>query len=148
MDIRPFHTSDLPALLHIYAQAKLDELQHEDACFQLLPLDQDPKRFDALMASYIYMVEIEGACVAYGAITDDELRALFVLPEHRGRGVASALLQHILGNLSNEVFLQVVKSNVAAKALYSGHGFAVTDEYLGAYNGVSVWVNKMTRAAE
>ena len=150
MNIRPFAPADLPQLLHIYNASKLDELKNESAVFELLPLDQDPKRLGQLMASDIYMYQqthVNGqVIVAYGAVYQSEIRALFVHPDNRGQGIGKALLEYLLLQVSGDASLHVAKSNHNAKALYEAYGFVVTGEFETEYNGVGVVANQMVRA--
>lgn len=144
--IRPFQENDFPRLLEIYAMAKLDELKYEAATFELLPLDQDKPRLDSLLAADIYVYQ-DTDIVAYGAMFESEIRALFVHPESRGKGIGKALLEHLLCNIHHEAVLYVAKTNKPAKALYMEYGFEVVDEFATQYNGIGVLANKMKRAA-
>lgn len=150
MNIRPFDPVDLPQLLHIYSASKLDELKNESAAFELLPLDQDPKRLEQLMESDIYIYQqqkVNGPeIMAYGAVYKSEIRALFVQPESRGQGIGKTLLEYLLLKASGEASLYVAKSNHNAKTLYGAYGFVVTEEFETQYNGVAVVANKMVRA--
>ena len=144
LNIHPFVPSDFPRLLDIYAASKLDELKNEPRTFELLPLDQDSQRLDQLLESDIYVYK-NADMMAYGALHQDEIRALFVHPESRGNGIGKALLEFLLLKIKGEACLYVAKSNVSAKALYGAYGFKVTEEFETQYNGVSVLANKMIR---
>ena len=144
MNIRPFQQSDFPRLLDIYSLSKLDELKHESAVFELLPLDQDKPRLESLLASHIYVYQIDDV-LAYGAVFESEIRALFVHPQARGKGVGRALLEYLLTKIPGDACLYVAKSNEAAKALYQMYGFVVCHEFETQYNGVPVMANKMVR---
>lgn len=58
------------------------------------------------------------------------LSDVFVLPEHRGNGVADAMLDHVLNEISPNgepsVFLQLLDDNLSI--LYSRHGFEWCDD--------------------
>jgi len=62
------------------------------------------------------------------------LNDLFVLPETRGRGVATALLQSARTLAeetgAREIFLQTARSNATAQRLYVNHGYVRDDEFL------------------
>jgi putative acetyltransferase len=142
MAIRRFELSDLTSIIDIYNKSKLDELANESAQFELLPLKQDAKRFNALMASDIFVYDL-GRIVAYGAVLENEVRALFVGPEARGQGIATQLLTEMLKGMDGPVSLCVVESNISAKSLYEKFGFVVTDKFKTEYNGMQVVVNTM-----
>lgn len=147
MKIRPYNTSDYPAVLDIYAASKLDELLYEEARFTLLPLEQDPKRLGLLLESEIYVGEeagIVGYCAKHGA----EIRALFVHPDSRGKGLGRGLLEFLLAGIPGPAILYVARSNSPAKNLYVQYGFEVVDEFETSYNGIAVFANKMIRPGE
>ncbi len=95
MTIRPFNNADLPAIFDIYRQCKLDELRFEQQIFTLLPLEDDEIRLDQLLASDIFVYESNGI-LAYGAVYQSEIRALFVTPQARGQGIGQQLLDFLL----------------------------------------------------
>jgi len=58
------------------------------------------------------------------------LHAIFVLPEHRGRGIGGAVLEELEDEFRGKVDvieLGVEQDNVIAKSLYTAQGFAVED---------------------
>lgn len=144
MKIRSYSIEDYPAVLAIYAASKLDELRFEEVEFTLLPLERDAKRLGQLLESTIYVCEddgIVGYCARYGS----EIRALFVHPGNRGKGVGRCLLEFLLAQIPGPAQLYVASSNAPAKHLYERYGFEVVQEIETSYNGVSVLANKMIR---
>lgn len=142
MKIRPFQPSDFAAIASIYAISKLDELRHEEQQFELLPLEQDEKRLRGLMESQIYVYD-DGGILGYGAVHEKEIRALFVHPLARAKGIGSSLLEYLLARAEEPACLYVAKTNIPAKALYRRYGFTVTREFQTDYNGRSVAANEM-----
>lgn len=145
MTIRPFCENDYPTILAIYASSKLDELRYEDRVFEFLPLEDDEKRLAELLESDIYVYEDEGI-VGFGAVFRSEIRALFVCPKARGKGVGKRLFELLLSKVAGLASLYVAKSNGPAKQLYFSYGFTVVNEFQTEYNGVSVYANEMVRA--
>jgi len=68
---------------------------------------------------------IVGFLLAFWEEEEVHIHDLAVLPEHRRKGVASALLAHLLREAKNakRVKLEVRASNAAAQAFYKKHGF-------------------------
>lgn len=146
MEIRPFQPGDFATLAEIYTLSKLDELRFEEGQFEFLPLERDQKRLSGLMESRIYVWE-QGRVLGYGAVCGNEIRALFVHPLARGKGIGSSLLSCLLSKVELPARLYVAKSNAPAKKLYQRFGFAVTREFQTDYNGKPVSANEMVCTA-
>lgn len=142
MKIRQFKETDVPKIYEIYAQSKLDELRFEDEKFDLLRLEEDPKRLPKIMESNIYVYEIDEV-LGFGAILGSEIRALFVSPTARGKGVGKFLLEFLLSKSSGNTSLWVTSSNMPAVKLYKSYGFSTSSEFLATYNGKEVLVSEM-----
>ena len=147
MRIRSFDESDFPAILDIYAKSKLDELVYERREFVLLPLEDDERRLAQLRESDVHVCEDNGV-IAYGALFASEIRALFVHPDYRGKGLGKLLLMHLLSMIEGPAVLYVAKTNAPAKNLYEKFGFKVTEEFETTYNRVPVLANKMVIDAQ
>lgn len=148
MNIRTFQDSDVDAITEIYSLSKLDELRYEDDGFELLPLEKDEKRLRELMESRIFVYD-EGIILGYGAVFENEIRALFVHPLSRGRGIGKSLLEYLISQAGSQTgtsaTLYVAKNNAPAKAMYQKYGFTVTKEFEAFYNGKPVLANEMVR---
>lgn len=142
--IRQFREEDFTAVSEIYSQSKLDELRFEEQSFILLPIESDKERLAALMESDIYVFG-EDNIAGYLAIHCMEIRALFVHPDSRGKGIGKQLLEYALALVKGKAILYVAKNNTPAKALYRSYGFSVVEEFETEYNGVPILANKMAR---
>ena len=114
----------------------------------LLPLDEDQVRFSELMASDIYLFQTKDRISGYGAMCGDEIRALFVHPQFRGKGVGKKLLEFLLSRIEGQPRLYVARSNQPAKDLYQRYGFRVTETFETTYNQVPVIAQKMVLTKE
>lgn len=144
MSIRTFQESDFHAIANIYALSKLDELSNERGEFSLIPLEHDCKRLHELRSSRIFVYE-DGGVIGYTALFETELRALFVHPSFRGKGIGKCLLEHVITQAEGPLKLCVVKTNVMAQSLYQKYGFETTGEFTAEYGGKAVVVNEMLR---
>lgn len=95
------------------------------------------QQFAAMLAQTQYRVDVlEISGIAVGMAVwqicggEAELHLLATVPESRRRGVAWALLRHVMddGRLPRplRMLLEVAESNVAAQALYQRAGFVAT----------------------
>jgi len=142
MSIRKYSDNDYRSLLDIYTNSKLDELRHEHAKFELLPLEKDETRFAQIRESNVYVYDSKNT-VAFCAYYGSEIRALFVRPEARGKGIGINLLEFMLANIMSSATLYVAASNYPAIRLYQKYGFGITSRFQTTYNGVVVLANKM-----
>ncbi|WP_444924923.1 GNAT family N-acetyltransferase [Microbulbifer sp. DLAB2-AF] len=140
--IRTFIATDFPRILEIYTLSKLDELRFEAVEFEFLPLEKDAKRLSALRESDIYVYEDE-TILGYGAMFQQEIRALFVCPSARGEGVGKLMLEFLLAKVSGQAKLFVAKSNWPAIKFYQKFGFETTKEFIAEYNGTPVQAIEM-----
>ncbi len=143
-NIRPYQESDQEAVDNIYAAAKMDEFVHETVEFSFLPLAEDPKRLQYLRESKIFVYETDRV-IGYCAYLENEIRALFVLPAHRKKGVGRNMFEYMLSDISGLPFLYVVKSNADAKRFYVRYGFEVVAEFETIYNRKKVVANRMEK---
>ncbi len=90
------------------------------------------KLFDA---SEMLVAETLRDIVAFAGYRQSHITWLFVHPAYRQRGIATALVQKLLARMDGSVSLNVVKTNLAARALYAGLGFVVEREFDGEFNG-------------
>jgi putative acetyltransferase len=134
---------DLSAIFEIYDQSKLDELKYETSTFSLLPLEKDEIRLSKLMEADIYVYQEQERICAYGAVCGNEIRALFVHPEFRGKEIGKKLLEFMLSLIQGQPCLYVARSNHLAKCLYAGYGFKVTETFETIYNQQPVIAQKM-----
>ncbi|MDB4837360.1 GNAT family N-acetyltransferase [Marinomonas sp.] len=102
MNIRAFNEKDYPRVFEIYSNSKLDELRFEKKKFDLLPLENDEKRFSALKESEIYVYD-DGEVLGYGAIFETEIRALFVCSSARGKGIGKEILEFLLSQINDRM---------------------------------------------
>jgi len=146
MSIRKYSESDYSSLLDIYANSKLDELMYENDKFELLALEKDEIRSIQLFESDIYVYGANEV-VAFCAYKGSEIRALFVHPKARKKGIGVKLLEFMLSNIVAPAELYVAASNYPAIKLYKKYGFDIISEFNATYNKVAVLANKMEKSS-
>lgn len=57
-----------------------------------------------------------------------ELDDLYVLPEHRGQGIGTLILDKVIRETEDPIFLYVFTKNVGAIELYRRFGFVITEQ--------------------
>ena len=135
MELRAYQSQDWDAVCEIYDLGKPDELRGVVEATSLLPLASDPDMKSLFNTSQIVVAEEAGRVVGFGGNHGSFITWLFVNPEFRRRGVATALVRHMVAGLEPPVTLNVASQNVAARALYQRLGFKVERELMSHFQG-------------
>lgn len=136
ISLRPAGSSDRDFLLRVYASTREEELRLVDwsadqkAAFVRMQFEaQDAHYREHYQPATFDVVEVDGEPVGrlYVARGEDEIRIVDValLPEHRGRGIGTALLRARLGEAATagkRLTIHVEKHN-PARRLYERLGF-------------------------
>lgn len=120
----------------IYLVAKHHELQFESGAFHIVPLDQDGAILAAFKESAVVVYE-ETQVLGFVALYRNQLRAMFVRRDSRGKGVGQALLKAVRSE-NTELVLNVAKSNIRARRFYARNGFVPTGEASRMYRDTAV----------
>lgn len=117
--------ADIPA---IFTQAKALVDAYED----VTTIDYDKvlawmeRKLTNQIGSYT-RVCLEGqTCAYYCLAADGELDDFYVLPQFRGRGIGSEILNHCITQSPVPLWLYVFTKNTGAVALYQRFGFQIT----------------------
>ncbi len=88
-----------------------------------------------------FVADVDEKVVAFLSITEFyevvDIVDLFVLPDYRGKHLASCLLNYMLGDISDQVeylTLEVACNNAIAIQLYRNFGFEVVNKRIGYYS--------------
>ncbi|MBL8049670.1 MAG: GNAT family N-acetyltransferase [Anaerolineales bacterium] len=135
MHIRPMNESDLSVVAEVDLKA-FGSFWHNTT---------DSLQRAYLQSVHATVVEDESGVIAYQISTGNRFGAhlarLAVSPQAQGRGVASALVNELIQNLSanqiNSLSVNTQDDNLASLALYKKMGFIKTGEYFPVlvYNG-------------
>jgi [ribosomal protein S18]-alanine N-acetyltransferase len=121
MSIRPATPGDIAAMRSIEAQAGTGTRWSEQA-YQRIFSGNPPR-----LALVFEDNDVQGFLVASQLGPEWELENIAVVPHVQRRGIGSALLTHFIAVFKDHggmsVFLEVRKSNAAARKLYEKHGF-------------------------
>ncbi|MGE0080170.1 MAG: GNAT family N-acetyltransferase [Thiohalomonadaceae bacterium] len=131
MRIRAYRPDDLESVLQVFFLAVHEGARHVYTPRQLnawAPPEPDRARWTArLSGAGSFVCESDGTVVGFGRMTQDGLvDLLYVHPAWQRRGVASALLAHMLAR-SPARELRTLAS-LAARPFFEHHGFRVVAE--------------------
>jgi ribosomal protein S18 acetylase RimI-like enzyme len=143
---REAELADIPAMASIWAGGDEGGGASEERMSRYLAGEHHPQQ--ALLSRVIY-VALEGdAVVGYiaGHLTtrydcDGELQWIYVVPEYRGRGIASELLRLLAGWFDEQnalrVCVDVEPTNIAGREFYTRHGAQSLNPHWLVWNDIS-----------
>ena len=125
LTLHPLTIDDAPTLAALHSAA-LREAWSEESFREMLALE-------GVQGWRLEESEAFAACILMRRTLDEaEILTLATHPDHRRRGYATRLLKHALATLAEEgcirAYLELRKSNDAARALYEAHGFSATGQ--------------------
>ncbi|MEC5425707.1 GNAT family N-acetyltransferase [Virgibacillus sp. C22-A2] len=96
-----------------------------------------------LETSTIFVAEFDGKVAGfanYSPVSEDgkvELGAIYLIPDHQGKGAGTALLKKGIDELEGvrEIFINVEKDNEIGKTFYDAKGFEFVSEFDDDFDG-------------
>jgi len=123
--IRQYENSDLDAVLSSWETAT--RLAHPFMTDEFIAQERINVAEVYMPNTDTWVVDIDGNVEGFIALMGNEVGAIFLQPEHHGKGVGKALMdkaQELHGDLEVEVF----KENAIAREFYSRYGFEQLEE--------------------
>lgn len=140
---RAYTQQDWEVVREIYDLAKPDEMLGAVPIASILPLAKDAEMLKLFRESEIIVAEENKEIVGFAGYKGSFISWLFVHPAHRKKGIASSLVISMVNSLEGDAALNVAKTNISARKLYSRLGFIVEREYEGQFNGYPCEVIRM-----
>ena len=139
--------SDIPAMAHIRASEWETEEYWRTRISRYMDCELHPQQ--ALMPRVTYVALEDTVLVGFiaGHLTrryacDGELEWINVIPEHRGSGIALALLRKLAAWFAEQkalrICVDVEPSNIAARRFYKRHGAADLNEHWLVWNDINL----------
>jgi len=131
LTLRPATEADARAIADVHLASRhaaaMPASVHEDR-------DAYPWIERQLRENDAWVAEVDGEIVGYAVITPTWLDNLFVLPDHAGRGVGSALLDLTKAQRPDGFCLWVFEMNTPARGFYEHHGLVELERTDGSGN--------------
>ena len=130
--IRTFDEGDLEELLDVWYRASL--LAHSFLTEDFLARERAEisERWLPIAETAVY--ETEGRVVGFIALIGNEVGGIFVDPDHQGRGVGRALMDHAW-NTRPFLELDVFEANAIGRRFYDTYGFQIIDRHINDATG-------------
>ena len=96
---------------------------------------------------YVVVYDSDEGILGVAGFDMNEVRLLYVTPNHQGRGIGGQLLAHLESMVPSTPFAEIfVYSTFAAVDFYRSHGFAAGGEHVFDFEGESLATVFMTKA--
>jgi ribosomal protein S18 acetylase RimI-like enzyme len=126
--VREYHELDWREVCRVFDQSKPHELATAGVGESFLPLANDKKRIADFAKSTVFVWEENGRLRGFAGYDGSYVSWLFVDPTAFRRGIARALLRHVLPRMEEEPWLWAMKNNRAAISLYESEDFKIVEE--------------------
>jgi putative acetyltransferase len=118
-DARCLHDVRRRSILEL-APPTMPKAEAQGWAAQLTPVRMEQK----LRELEVWVAELDGSVVGWGAIRGDVLEGLYVAPEFAGQGVGAGLLDMLEGLIRDRGFHSVrAEASVNAREFYFRHGY-------------------------
>jgi GNAT superfamily N-acetyltransferase len=141
IQVRPATRYDAPdiARVHVAAIRGLNAQYYTAEQIAAWSSDKQPERYVQALAEGEFMVVAEspeGVIVGFGSSKADEVRAVYVDPEHARHGIGSKLLEALESEARarGETSLHL-DSSLGAVAFYAAHGYVERERVLHRLRG-------------
>ena len=133
--IRPCADADVAELTEAWYQASL--IAHSFLTEEFFAAERQQITDSWLPIAETTVYELDGRVVGFLALIDNEVGAIFVHPEHQGRGIGRALMDQAR---ASRPFLEldVFEANPFGRRFYDAYGFQYVSEHVHEETGQAV----------
>ncbi len=148
--IRQFRPEDAPACADLIRACIVRDPQACDALKEkLLRSESADTMLQRAGLFYVAVFDSPEGLLGVGGLDMNEIRLLYVSPEHQGKGVGGKLLRHLESMVPPTLFSDIfVYSTFTAAGFYRAHGFAADGEYSFDVDGEPLTALFMTKATQ
>jgi putative acetyltransferase len=133
--IRQYEESDLEAVLSSWESAT--RLAHPFMTDEFLAQERKNTAEIYLPNTDTWVIEIDEEVVGFIALMGNEVGAIFLQPEHHGKGAGKALMDKAR-DLHGDLEVEVFSENTIGRRFYSKYGFEFLEEKLHEPTGQQV----------
>jgi putative acetyltransferase len=132
--IRPYVGADLESLIEVWYEASLVAHPFLSAEFLAAERREIAKVWMPIAETIVY--EDHGHVVGFLSLVGDEVGAIFVHPEHHGRGIGRALMDR--ARAARPVLeLDVFEANTIGRRFYDAYGFRFVRRHVHDMTGLT-----------
>lgn len=130
--IRSYDTEDLAGLLEVWYDAS--QIAHSFLTSEFFEQEREKIIHDYLPVAETWVFEEGSRVIGFISMIGDEVGAIFVSPEHQGKGVGRSLMDHA-GRSRDHLEVEVFEANAIGRSFYTACGFEVIEKHVQAETG-------------
>ena len=130
--IRQYKSTDADAIVNIWQEAS--RVATPFLTEEFVQQERDNIRNIYLKHAETWVFEDNGQVVAFLALIENEVGAIFALPESQGKGIGRALMDHAV-SIRDELFLDVFEENRIGRRFYDRYGFKLDHRHVHEQTG-------------
>ena len=143
--IREYQKLDWSEVCRVFDLSKPCELATAGVGESFVSLRDDGKRIADFARSAVFVWEESGKLRGFAGYDGSYIGWLFVDPTAFRKGIARALLRHVLSRMEGEPWLWAMKNNRPAISLYASEGFKIVEEQETRNEGMPCTAVKLQR---
>ncbi|MEL6672043.1 MAG: GNAT family N-acetyltransferase [Bacteroidota bacterium] len=98
---------------------------------------------------YCLVALAAGRIVGTGALEDQELKTIFVLPEFQGKGIGKAIVQQLEAYArTKDIAFIHLPASITGKAFYLSLGYEEGETFMSEHAGQQTWMKKYLSPSE
>ena len=133
--IRSYQNSDLDQLLDVWERASRLAHPFLEEAFMQESRQKIVEVYVPITKTWVWAED--GRVIGFISMLDNEVGGLFVDPEAHGRGIGTALLDHVKP-MHSTLRLEVFKSNIKSRGFYAHYGFTLVEEAIHEETGFPI----------
>ena len=130
--IRAYQPDDLKAVQETWYQASLVAHPFLKEDFLILERKRIAEVYMPLAETWVYALSDE--VIGFLSLIEHEVGAIFVHPDHQGKGIGKALMDHACTRRAT-LELDVFKANAIGRRFYDRYGFTPVNEHIHQETG-------------
>lgn len=133
--IRAYRPSDCSAVLDVWSAASV--VAHPFLPETFVSAERRTIAEVHLAVAQTWVWTEAGRVVGFIAMIDNEIGGLFVHPDHHGRGIGRALVDHVRES-HDQLVVEVFRNNRLGRGFYAAYGFVEDHQGIHAATGFEV----------
>jgi len=124
--IRPFNIDDTDSMIEVWRGSA--SIAHDFLSTEYMDKEENNIRHVYIPNTKSWVYEIDQRVVGFISMINNEVGAIFVLPEYQGQGIGKELMD-LVSSMYSELEVDVFVKNRFGRSFYHKYGFKLVSKY-------------------